>query len=87
MKTLKLTSFALAAAMMIGAAGSIATPSNAEAGRLTIHFGGHGHYHGHVYRPHYGSPYRACRWLKRKARYTGSRYWWKRYRRCIRAYY
>jgi hypothetical protein len=30
-----------------------------------------------------GHIYRACRQLKRKARYTGSRYWWNQYRRCM----
>lgn len=27
-----------------------------------------------------------CSWLRRKAVRTGSRYWWRRYRRCLRAY-
>ena len=40
----------------------------------------HGYYYGH-------NPYRACRWLKRKARYTGSHYWWKRYQRCMDRYF
>lgn len=32
-------------------------------------------------------PYRKCSWMKRKARRTGRRYWWKRYRRCKSRYY
>lgn len=28
-------------------------------------------------------PYRSCSRLKRKAFYTGSNYWWKKYRRCM----
>ncbi len=49
------------------------------------HFGGH-FYFGHDY---YGRPsYHSCRRLKRRAYATGSRYWWKRYRRCMnRNYY
>lgn len=30
-----------------------------------------------------GSGYNPCRWLKRKAIYTGSPYWWNRYYQCI----
>lgn len=42
----------------------------------------HGYgYHGHWNVYHY-RPYRGCHWLKRKARWTGKRYWWKRYRAC-----
>lgn len=46
----------------------------------------HGHF-GHVYLgyvPRYGG---GCRWLKRKWRRTGSRYWRKRYYRCVNRYY
>jgi hypothetical protein len=35
---------------------------------------------------HYGRPHyygRSCWWLKEKAIYTGSRYWWRRYYNCI----
>ena len=28
----------------------------------------------------------ACRYYKQKARWTGRRYWWKKYRRCMRQY-
>jgi len=28
----------------------------------------------------------SCAWLRRKALRTGSRYWWRRYRRCLRYY-
>ena len=31
--------------------------------------------------------YRSCRWLRRKARWTGSPYWYRRYRRCMRHNY
>ncbi len=41
--------------------------------------GGHGWRHGH-------RGFRNCRWLQRKARRTGRRYWWKRYYRCRNAY-
>ena len=36
------------------------------------------------YNSYYGS---SCHWLKRKARRTGSRYWWRRYYRCVDRYY
>lgn len=47
------------------------------------------------FRPHvyYGAPVyyysykRRCRWLKRRAIFTGSYYWWSRYRACRRGYY
>ena len=46
-------------------------------------FGYHGHWNVYHYRP-----YRGCHWLKRKARWTGKRYWWKRYHACrAHAYY
>lgn len=28
-----------------------------------------------------------CHWLKKKALFTGKRYWWKRYHRCLDFYY
>jgi hypothetical protein len=28
-----------------------------------------------------------CYWLKRRALYTGSRYWWNRYYGCVNGYY
>lgn len=71
------------------AASVLAMSGAAEAGGKKRHFkhGGHGihfifdqDYYGH-------KPRRSCRWLKRKAYYSGSRYWWKRYRRCVNRYY
>ena len=44
----------------------------------------HFHFSDHFYDGH--RPYRTCRRLKRKAYYTGSRYWWKKYRRCASRY-
>jgi hypothetical protein len=42
-------------------------------------------YYGAYYGGYYGySP--DCYWLKRKARRTGSRYWWHRYRECLYDY-
>ncbi len=34
----------------------------------------------------YEDPYELCAYYKRKAYHTGSRYWWKKYKRCIRRY-
>jgi hypothetical protein len=40
------------------------------------------------YRYAFGYPrYAPCRWLLRRARITGSRYWWRRYRHCVRRFY
>ena len=32
----------------------------------------------------YGS---GCEWLRRRAAYTGSGYWWDRYYACVNGYY
>lgn len=67
-------------------------------GRHGIYGGGfrrHGYYGGgfrrHHYRPRfYVAPVYSynsgCRWLKRKALYTGSHYWWRRYNHCRRGW-
>jgi len=42
-------------------------------------------FHGHW--GHYGHYYGGgCYWLKKKAMYTGSHYWWKRYKYCKYGY-
>lgn len=53
------------------------------------HFGGHRFHRRHFYfgpsyyyRPSYYRYDNGCYWLKRKALYTGSRYWWRRYWNC-----
>ena len=58
---------------------SKATPKSFKiAGKRRFRHGRHfGHWDRWHYRPHY-----SCYWLKRKARWTGKRYWWKRYRAC-----
>lgn len=48
-----------------------------------LHFGG-GHVTG-VYGG-YGYP-KKCYWLKKKAKKTGSHYWWSRYNKCMNFYY
>lgn len=50
-----------------------------------------GGYRRHYYRPHFYiapvySYHNSCRWLKRKALYTGSHYWWRRYNHCRRGW-
>lgn len=54
-------------------------------------YGGHRFHRRHYYRPHiYIAPVygynSGCRWLKRKALYTGSHYWWRRYNHCRRGW-
>ena len=45
------------------------------------HFG-YGFHYGHGYK-HYGYGYRGCGYFLKKAKWTGSRYWWKQYRKCV----
>lgn len=54
-------------------------------------YGGHGFHRRHYYRPRfYVAPVygynSGCRWMKRKALYTGSSYWWRRYQHCRRGW-
>ena len=49
------------------------------------HFG-YGWGHGHGFK-HYGYGYHGCGYFYKKAKWTGSRYWWKKYRRCTHGYY
>lgn len=70
----------LATTAMTGAAE--AKPKNFH---LHIGGGGFGVEIGHGYHRRYGT--RRCRWLRRRARWTGSNYWWRRYRRCMRRNY
>jgi hypothetical protein len=65
------------------------------------HHGGHGHHHHgrgirfypgfygyspYYYDDYYGYDDQPCDWLRRKALRTDSRYWWRRYERCLRDY-
>ena len=47
------------------------------------------YYRHYRYRPIYYVRYRrrGCYWLKRRARITGSHYWWRRYKYCRRHYW
>jgi len=60
----------------------------------------YGRYYRRSYRRRYGAPYiylgpayygsryyGRCQRLRRRAIRTGSHYWWRRYRQCMRAYY
>jgi len=80
-KSLVAKSSALAALTLAVVGGGLAA-SPAEAGHKHHHgfrviigaplvYGGYG-YHNH----------RPCYWLYRKAQYTGSHYWWKRFHQC-----
>ena len=45
----------------------------------------HRHFHGGpVFYGYYGD---GCYWLRRRAVYSGSPYWWRRYRACLAGYY
>ena len=64
-------------------AGTIAPKTFKLAGKHKFRHGRHfHHWDSWHYRPH-----RGCHWLKRKARWSGKRYWWKRYYRCRASYY
>jgi hypothetical protein len=80
------------AALAIGAAllASTALTGAADAKsfkrfHLDVHIGGSGFHVGHGY--HRGWRFRRCNWLRRRAMWTGSPYWWRRYRWCMRRYY
>jgi hypothetical protein len=81
------------AALAVGAAilASTALSGTADAKKpfknlhVGVHIGGSGIYIGHHY--HRGWRGHRCRWVKRRAMVTGSPYWWKRYRRCVRHHY
>lgn len=50
-------------------------------------YGGHHFRRHHFYGPRFYiapvySRHSSCHWLKRKALYTGSHYWWRRYQHC-----
>lgn len=67
-------------------AATTAATSTTPAGIVLAHgYGGHWHGGWGGWRPYGG--YRRCRWLKRKARRTGRRYWWHRYYRCRNSFY
>lgn len=80
------------------AVGTMFIAASADAGTKKHDHGRnyHGHDHGHHYnydRGHYGfhawghDTYRSCSYYKKKARYTDSSYWWKKYKRCVVRYY
>lgn len=47
----------------------------------TVHSYGHYRGHGH-HRGYKRSSYSDCGWLKRRAKHSDSKYWWKRYHDC-----
>ena len=59
--------------------GYVASKSFKIAGKRKFRHGRHFNHHWDTW--HY-RPYRGCHWLKRKARWTGKGYWWKRYYAC-----
>lgn len=63
---------------------AFAPSPEAEAGkRFRLHFGHH-HFHHHHRRPHhyvYTGP--SCRYYYKKWKWTGSKYWKRKYYRCI----
>jgi len=80
------------------AAGTLLTAASAEAGtggnKMYYNGYGHGGYFHHYDRPYFGiwvGEYEGyghqCAYYKKKARYTGSHFWWKKYKRCIVRYY
>ena len=70
------------------AAGVMATVSVAEAGgKHKGRYIANKHIHGHVWHDYHDyRPVYNCRYFRIKARYTGSPYWYKKYRRCIGHY-
>ncbi|MCB1493818.1 MAG: hypothetical protein KDJ77_18780 [Rhodobiaceae bacterium] len=90
-----LAATAMAVTVVAGSAGAEAGQMNqgfngTDAQVITI---GHKHHWKKHHKWHNGGyivisdPYRSCHFLKKKARYTGSRYWWNQYRLCVNGYY
>ncbi|HUS97341.1 MAG TPA: hypothetical protein VMX97_11420 [Hyphomicrobiaceae bacterium] len=67
----------LASTAMVGAA-------EAKHFKKHKHFGIYLNIGGPGFAGSYHRPYRSCGWLRKKARWTGSHYWWRKYRRCMR---
>ena len=75
-----LTAVTVAASVLAGA-------SVAEAGNKRHGYGHGNHHNNHYWGGYYEyEPTYNCRYFFRKARHTGSRYWWKKYNRCISRY-
>ncbi len=79
----------IAAGAVLISATALTGAAEAKPKNFHLHIGGsgfgvaigHGGYYGGGYR------HRPCGWVKRKARRTGSPYWWRRYHRCMDRYY
>jgi len=84
------------AALGIGAISLAAMTTDAEAGRKHG-WGGHDSHHGKVFRHghrnfRFGHVYgwfngHNCRYYRNKARWTGKRFWWRKYNRCMDRFY
>jgi hypothetical protein len=90
-KSITFTAAALAVTTLAGAAiPGMSAPAEAK---IVIkhghgHHGHHGYHFRHHYKPYYFANYGYgdCYWLKKKAIYTGSPYWWNRYHECKGGY-
>ena len=92
----RITTALAAAAMSALAIGALATPAAAGGKHHHKH-----HHHKHFSHKHFGYGFYAphvvigtswgytdgCRYMLRKAKRTGSSYWWKKYNRCIDGWY
>ena len=88
--------FISAVGLTVGIVVAAATVSDAEAGRRGhggFHGGWHDDYGRHWDKPKYRHQYgfhgyhRTCHHFLKKARFTGHRYWWRKYQRCVRTTY
>jgi hypothetical protein len=69
--------------------GGMAARSHAFSGGHRFAFRHHRHHRVFAFAPYYYDSYGygdGCYWLKRRAAYTGSRYWWNRYYGCVNGY-
>lgn len=85
-QTAKRSALAAAGALVLSAT-ALTGAAEAKPKNFHLHIGGNGFgvEIGHGYGRPYG--YRRCGWLRRRARITGSPYWWRRYRRCMWRHY
>jgi hypothetical protein len=87
------------AALALLMVSSVLHPADARRGHRGHHFhNGHAHHHHHRFHRHghlYGVPFvygyysysDGCYWMRQRALYTGSPYWWNRYYACIHGDY
>ncbi|MCB1385845.1 MAG: hypothetical protein KDJ80_07870 [Nitratireductor sp.] len=88
MKAKTIAALVLTASTLLGA---VSAEAGNKGGQHNQNYNNHYNKH-RYYRPHFGfyvggyDPVEECHYLKRKARHTGSHYWWRKYSHCVDRY-